>query len=266
MRTLRRGDTGKEIKTLQEILEQVGFSPGGIDGKFGSMTETAVMAFQVDRGLTADGIVGYQTWRHLKPDSQPEKQTSIPNVTVEVVAKIFTGAPKANLQTYLPGVIDSLVLNDLDDKVMLVYSLATLKTECAKFEPMCEKPSKWNTSPGGIPFDLYDNRKNLGNQGTPDGDRFKGRGYIQLTGRWNYGHFGKILGFGDQLVQNPDLANDPKIAALIFATFIKKKEGGIRRALYANDLASARKCVNGGTIGLNHFTEAYNKGNALIQI
>ena len=49
----------------------------------------------------------------------------------------------------------------------------------------------------------YEGSSILGNNQPGDGPRFKGRGYIQLTGRWNYGHYGKMIGV--DLVNNPQL-------------------------------------------------------------
>lgn len=57
---LMSGDSGTEVKTMQENLIKVGYSCGstGADGNFGSGTETAVKAFQADYGLTVDGKYG----------------------------------------------------------------------------------------------------------------------------------------------------------------------------------------------------------------
>lgn len=57
-RTLRRGDSGADVRELQQLLQQAGHDPGGVDGSFGPQTEAAVKAFQTARSLTADGIVG----------------------------------------------------------------------------------------------------------------------------------------------------------------------------------------------------------------
>jgi peptidoglycan L-alanyl-D-glutamate endopeptidase CwlK len=111
---------------------------------------------------------------------------------------------------------------------------------------------------------LYDHRTDLGNQGPPDGDRFKGRGFVQLTGRSNYRLHGNAIGLGTQLIDNPDLANDPEIASKLLASFLKNKEQGIRSALAADDLATARKLVNGGSHGLDVFSSAYRTGRGLI--
>jgi hypothetical protein len=64
--TLKPGDTGGEVKTLQRALTAVGFSPGKADGFYGSATQTAVKQFQASKGLTADGIVGPQTLTALQ--------------------------------------------------------------------------------------------------------------------------------------------------------------------------------------------------------
>ncbi|MCL2350996.1 MAG: peptidoglycan-binding protein, partial [Firmicutes bacterium] len=63
--TLRFGDRGEAVRELQTLLASRGFSPGPADGIFGSMTQNAVMAFQRDRGLAVDGIVGPITWGAL---------------------------------------------------------------------------------------------------------------------------------------------------------------------------------------------------------
>jgi len=145
---------------------------------------------------------------------------------------------------------------------MVLMALATIRAETESFEPISEGKSKFNTSPGGHPFDLYGNRRYLGNQGPPDGDRFKGRGFIQLTGRDNYEKLGQAI--GRDLVNNPDLAHDTEVAAKLLATFLKKKERAIKEALLENDLRQARKLVNGGSHGLDRFTEAFNVGDSLI--
>ena len=67
MRTLRRGDRGSDVSTLQTALTRAGYEPGAIDGVFGSRTEAAVIAFQRVMGLNQDGVVGSKTWEYLTP-------------------------------------------------------------------------------------------------------------------------------------------------------------------------------------------------------
>jgi peptidoglycan L-alanyl-D-glutamate endopeptidase CwlK len=69
---------------------------------------------------------------------------------------------------------------------------------------------------------------------------------------------------GVDLVGNPDLANDPMIAAKLLAAFIDAKRTEIGNALAENDLARARRAVNGGTHGLDRFVSAYEIGMKLL--
>ncbi|MEW9121836.1 MAG: M14 family metallopeptidase [Thermotaleaceae bacterium] len=66
MRTLRLGSRGTDVMEIQSLLRRIGYSPGPIDGIFGSQTEQAVIQFQRDNNLTADGIIGPNTHRLLE--------------------------------------------------------------------------------------------------------------------------------------------------------------------------------------------------------
>jgi putative chitinase len=188
----------------------------------------------------------------------------ISDITVDIATRIIPFAPRANIESNLPFVLDALVAPELGDKPMILMALATIRAETGSFQPISEGQSHFNTSPGGHPFDLYDSRADLGNLGPPDGERFKGRGFIQLTGRANYALHSVAIGLGNQLIEDPDLANDPGIAARLLASFLKTHEERIRAALTAGDLREARRLVNGGSHGLDAFTSAYHTGLALL--
>jgi len=173
------------------------------------------------------------------------------------VKSLFHPTASKNIDKYLEIVIKSLYKYNIDYKKMVSMALSTIAAETGRFEPISEYISKYNTSPGGHPFDLYDNKQSLGNKGYPDGSRFKGRGFIQLTGRYNYTYYGKKLGVN--LVSDPDKACDPKIAADLLSLFLKNKEDLILNALNNNDLKKARRLVNGGYHGLTVFSKVYNK-------
>lgn len=57
--------TGRTVKAIQQALQQAGYDVGGIDGKFGSHTQAAVIAYQLSKGLIADGEVGQKTAKML---------------------------------------------------------------------------------------------------------------------------------------------------------------------------------------------------------
>lgn len=67
--TLRLGAEGYLVAEVQAILKLLGYYTGAIDGRFQESTATAVAAFQQAAGLTADGIVGINTWSRLIPNS-----------------------------------------------------------------------------------------------------------------------------------------------------------------------------------------------------
>lgn len=267
MQTLKIQDSGPEVSKLQQRLKELGFNPGAIDGDFGSGTEAAVIAFQQSNNLLADGIAGPKTLGalNLLPNEEPGDNSSVvPQVTVGVVSRMFPLTPIDNIKKNLPFVLQALDQAQLTDKNMVLMALATIRAETEGFEPISEFKSRFNTSPGGHPFDLLDNRADLGNRGRPDGERFRGRGFVQLTGRANYVEHGGAIGLGDGLIQNPDLANDPAIAAQLLAHFLKSKERRIKEALLDDDLKTARRLVNGGSNGLDRFKDAFRIGERLI--
>lgn len=275
MPVLKRDSSGPDVMNLQSMLKQLGFDPNGIDGHFGPGTEAAVIAFQTSKGLVADGIVGPNTMAALQASGAvvgsgttggafPVSGTTAVTVTVAAVKKMFPATNVGNIETNLPFVMQALADAGLADKDMILMALATIRAETESFLPISEGKSKFNTPPGGPPFSKYDRRDDLGNQGPPDGENFRGRGFIQLTGRSNYKVHGEKIGLGNQLVENPALANDPTIAGKLLASFLKAKESAIRAALAHNDLPKARKLVNGGSHGLARFTDAFNIGKTVI--
>lgn len=252
--------SGPEVVALQTKLAAEHFNPGTIDGVFGGGTEAALIAFQRSAGLLADGVAGPRTMAALR--LQAPAPAASGTMTVEIASRMLPGAPLGNIRQHLPTVLAALESAGIADKPMTLMALATIRAETAGFAPISEGISRFNTSPGGHPFDLYDHRNDLGNLGPPDGERFKGRGFIQLTGRTNYDKHGAAIGRG--LVADPGEANEPRTAAALLASFLKAKERQIKEALLEHDLRHARRLVNGGSHGLEAFTEAYQKGERLL--
>ena len=279
MAMLKRGSKGKAVKEIQSRLLDIGFSPGKIDGVFGRITEIAVINFQRSQKLLTDGIAGPRTVELLfksrdlivKPKSIPNEikvspDNVISKVTVGLVSKLFSKSSRVrkNIKKHLPSVLKALKEQGLTDRYMVLMALATIKAESAGFEPISEFKSRWNTSPGGEHFDLYDFRTDIGNGKKGDGARYKGRGFIQLTGKHNYTEYGKKLNMGTELVKNPERANEPLIAARILALFLKDKEMRIKDALIRKSYKEARKAVNGGTHGIDVFRSTIIKGMELL--
>lgn len=185
---------------------------------------------------------------------------SLANLAPESLSGAFPGARIASLRRYWPEVRTALAEAGLDDPLMASYALGTIAAESSGFEPISEGKSKYNTLKK--PFDRYEGRRSLGNTQPGDGARFKGRGFVQLTGRANYTQYGQRLGL--DLIKTPGLANDPRVAAQLLVLFIADRKDAIKKALQQNKLASARKLVNGGTHGLERFRFTFNVARNLL--
>jgi hypothetical protein len=57
--------SGDDVRAAQQALKEAGFDPGSIDGSYGPKTEAAAKAYQAANGLTADGVIGRETWDKL---------------------------------------------------------------------------------------------------------------------------------------------------------------------------------------------------------
>lgn len=62
---LSNGNRGNQVRTVQRILNALGYDCGSVDGIFGAKTRAAVRSFQKAKGLVADGIIGSKTWNAL---------------------------------------------------------------------------------------------------------------------------------------------------------------------------------------------------------
>ena len=73
---IKRGSKSNYVLIAQDDLNTLGYRTGGLDGIFGSQTQTAVRAYQSQVGLTSDGIVGCNTWRSLQEEVVGKGATS----------------------------------------------------------------------------------------------------------------------------------------------------------------------------------------------
>ena len=115
---LQAGSRGLDVRKLQGILF--------VDGIFGETTENAVIAFQKQKGLDGDGIVGPDTWRELlkwagqtpPPVPPPTLPPPVPTIKPQtrITATVFGGANDVNKSAYTGKVLD-----DIDMYVALPY-------------------------------------------------------------------------------------------------------------------------------------------------
>jgi putative chitinase len=275
---LKRGDNNENVKKLQQKL---GLEPVG---NYGPKTEEAVKAFQAKNGLTADGIVGDGTWNKIMGvTSQPS--TPAPQVSAPIVS---SGPLKLEkLKGHIPDAVISMIPEtaakfNINTPLRLAHFLAQCGHESGGFKatsenlnysakglngifkkyfPTLESALPYERKPEKIANKVYANRMANGTESSGDGYKFRGRGYIQLTGKDNYTQFGKAI--GEDILSNPDVVSG-KYALLSAAWFWSKNglnnlaDGGSSDAV----VTSITKRVNGGTIGLadriKHFKEYYH--------
>lgn len=143
----------------------------------------------------------------------------------------------------------------------LNYSAKGLQGIFKKYFPSEAVALDYAKKPQKIANRVYSGRMGNGNEASGDGYKFRGRGYIQLTGRDNYTAFGKSIGVA--IEDNPDLvATEHALSSA--AWFWSKNNLNKIADTGATDAAVTMitKRVNGGTIGLadriKHFKEFYS--------
>jgi putative chitinase len=163
-------------------------------------------------------------------------------------------APAQTNKGGLQAVLDHLHQDDEWNSLSeIAYLLATIKWETMNtFAPIHEMGSLSY-------FDKYEPGTEigdrLGNTAAGDGFLYRGRGYVQITGRENYTHIGSLLGV--DLVNNPDLALDPDTAYKIAADgmrhgwFTGRRLSQYMQANGSPDYINARRIIN----GLDHATD-----------
>ncbi len=275
---LKLGSEGEDVKKLQIKL--------GVDpiGKFGPKTDAAVKAWQAANGLAADGVVGPATWAKLMGESvesapvvitEPAPVAAVGGLKLEklkghipdaVIAQIPDTASKFNINTplRLAHFLAQCGHESGGFRVTqenLNYSAKGLMGIFKKYFPTQQLAEAYQRQPQKIANKVYALRMDNGSEASGDGFKFRGRGYIQLTGRANYTAFGKAI--NEDIVGNPDVVSG-KYALLSAAWFWSKNglnklaDGGASDQV----VTSITKRVNGGTIGLpdriKHFKEYYH--------
>jgi putative chitinase len=275
---LKKGDNNENVRLMQQKL---GIEPAVTN--FGPKTEAAVKAWQAAHGLTADGIVGPATWAKI----MGETTTSVPTPVVSAPIAPVGGLKLDKLKGHIPDAVIAMIPDtaakfQINTPLRLAHFLAQCGHESGgfratqenlnysakglagifrKYFPTEAAAASYARNPQKIANKVYGNRMGNGPESSGEGYKFRGRGYIQLTGKENYTAFGKAI--GEDIPSNPDVVAS-KYALLSAAWFFSKN--GLHRMADegASDLVVTKitKRVNGGTIGLpdriKHFKEYYH--------
>lgn len=274
---LKVGSKGEDVKKLQSKLGL------GADGVFGTGTEAAVKKWQSSNGLTADGIVGESTWSKMFPKQQLITEPA--NVTSSVPSG--SGFKLENLKGHIPDVViaqipDTAKKFNITTPLRLAHFLAQCGHESAGFKAVQENlnysakglmgifkkyfptqtlAEQYQRNPQKIASKVYGGRMGNGPESTGEGFKFRGRGYIQLTGKQNYTNFAKFI--GEDTVANPDLvATKYPLASAAFFFNSNGLWSICDKGADDATVTAVTKRVNGGTIGLpdriKHFKEYYH--------
>jgi putative chitinase len=275
---LKVGSKGDDVKKLQTKLGLAA------DGTFGPGTEKAVKKWQIDHDLNPDGVVGDGTWSKMfgstekvvikedkvitpsSPSSSGFKLDKLKgHIPDKVIEQIPDTAKKFNITTPLRLAHFLSQCGHESGGFRLVnenvnYSAAGLKGIFGKYFPG-NLAESYARQPQKIASRVYGGRMGNGAESTGDGYKFRGRGYIQLTGKDNYTRFGKFI--GEDTVANPDLvATKYPLASAAFFFDSNKLWSICDKGSDNATVTAVTKRVNGGTIGLadriKHFNEYYN--------
>ena len=277
---LKKGDNNENVKLMQEKL---GISPAVTN--FGPKTEQAVKEFQAKHGLPADGIVGPKTWEMIMGQGGVSIAPVAP-APIQPVAPVG-GLKLDKLRGHIPDAVIAMIPDtaakfQINTPLRLAHFLAQCGHESGgfratqenlnysakglngifkKYFPTEAAAAAYARNPEKIANKVYGGRMGNGPESSGEGYKFRGRGYIQLTGKENYTAFGKAI--GEDIPSNPDKVAS-QYALLSAAWFFSKNglhkmaDGGATDAV----VTSITKRVNGGTIGLadriKHFKEYYN--------
>ena len=273
---LKKGDNNDSVKQLQVRL--------GVEaiGTFGPKTEAAVIAWQKANGLTADGIVGDGTWSKLFPTTPQPTPAVVSAPTTILVSSFKLDKLKGHIpDSVIAAIPDTAAKFNITNVLRLAHFLAQAGHESGQFKATSENlnysskgllgifPRYFNATtaeqyarkPEMIASKVYGGRMGNGAEATKDGYKFRGRGYIQLTGKDNYTQFDKAV--PEDILANPDLVAT-KYALMSAAWFFDKNKlwGICDKGADQATVTAVTKRVNGGTIGLpdriKHFNEYYN--------
>ena len=269
---LKNGSKGEDVKKLQTKLGLTA------DGAFGPGTENKVKEWQSANGLTADGIVGDGTWSKMFGSTQVIKEdVIIPSGGSLNIEKLKGHIPDA----VIAQIPDTAKKFNITNNLRLAHFLSQCGHESGGFKAVSENlnysadglkkifgkyfPGNLNESyakqPEKIASRVYGGRMGNGDEASKEGYKFRGRGFIQLTGKSNYTNFTKFI--GEDCISNPDLVSTkyPLASAAFF--FDSNKLWSIcDKGADDATVTAVTKRVNGGTIGLpdriKHFKEYYN--------
>lgn len=139
----KMGSRGEEVRRIQQKLKNLGYYTGGVDGIYGSQTQSAVRKFQRDNGLAVDGIAGPKTLSYLGISSGSSGNGQYSSNDVYLLAKVI--AAEARGESYTGQVaVGAVVLNRVSHS-SFPDSIAGVVYQPGAFS--CVNDSNWSVAP-----------------------------------------------------------------------------------------------------------------------
>jgi putative chitinase len=171
-------------------------------------------------------------------------------ITQEQLQHIALYGNAQKLAQYLPMLNDTMTKYEINTPLRAAHFLAQIIHESGSFNYTVELDS-------GL---AYEYRADLGNTQKGDGPRYKGRGFIQLTGRSNYAHYG--LHLGEDLLDDPDLVAT-KYPADVSGWFWANHS--LNALADTDNVQAITRMINGGYNGLQDRIFYLQRAKAVIQ-
>jgi peptidoglycan hydrolase-like protein with peptidoglycan-binding domain len=241
-------------KQVQQRLIDLKVLHDVADGLYGRKTEGGLVKFAQAFNLPGDRITPEFANTLLTAKEVPGMASGKNDFIDHETAAQVMGAKIGDVDMYLPPLIAGLDGKKMLNKPTLIAALATISVETNGFQPIRE----W----GGDDYfhEMYEGRSDLGNTQPGDGIRYHGRGFVQITGRANYRHYGQKIGI--DLEGNPDLALDPDAASKILVEYFWERS--VDEYALKGDWEGVRRAVNGGLNGWDHFWPVVQKFQAVM--
>lgn len=286
---LKKGSNGESVKQLQTRL---GVNPTGF---FGTETEAAVIKWQKSHGLLDDGIVGDRTWLSIFPAVTSINAVSANNITVNTADTVSRTVIELKLPLNLhklKRVVPNHVIQNINSLLKTVDSNLNSELRLAHFLSQCahessvftrivenlnysesgllkvfpkyftaEEAKAFAMNPEAIANRVYAKRMGNGNEASGDGWKYRGRGYIQLTGKSAYKSFANFV--NEDVVEQPELVSSHyALESALYYFDVNNIWKVCDKGSDEKTVIRVSKAVNGGTIGIEsrlaYFIKFYN--------
>ena len=243
----RRANLHDDVETVQHLLNRAAEAgrfalaePLKADGDFGGKTGAAIFAYQREhlRLAEVDGIVDPDgtTLRALVRELDE-------GFSATLLGLVMLAASPEDVARFAGPIAACCTRFGIDTPLRQAHFLAQIGHESGQLRFQQEI---WGPTAAQK---RYEGRADLGNLQAGDGKRFMGRGLIQLTGRSNYGRYGRAIGREQEILASPEIvASDLDLCVGVAGWYWTQR--GINALADHDDVTAVTRAINGGLNGI----------------